>query len=131
MIDIRGIPELQSKLNKLDDKVQKTIVKDALKKANQDIVMPEVIFNMPSETGAMVAGVKIVTGGGKSVIRSKVVSTVLNEKGEGYTGFDELGTKYQGDGLEFMRKAIHDNESSILENVEGSLSQGILQAATR
>ncbi len=124
IVDIRGLPELQGKLNKLQDKVQKTIVKTALTEANKEIVLPAVIFNAPSKSGTLISQLKIISSSSKKAIRSKVVSVAHTEDGEGYSAFQDLGTKHQHD-TEFMRKAIHDNKESILDVITEKIGKDI------
>jgi HK97 gp10 family phage protein len=127
MINIKGIPQLQSKLNRLNEKVQKQIVKDALKSANNDIVLPAAIFNAPVETGALVAGLKVVAKNGRGKIGSAISSA--DYKGDEYYGaFSEFGTEHEK-AKPWLRPALYDNQAEVFEEVGKDIGKGIEDAA--
>ena len=91
MIYLTGMPDLQRKLNRLDEKIQKSIVKDALKETNLEIVLPAVEAKVPVLTGALKEGLKVKALNG----RGKIGSAVFDEgyKGDQFYGsFQELGS---------------------------------------
>jgi HK97 gp10 family phage protein len=126
MINIKGLPDLQRKLNNLDQKVQKTIVKDALRQTNIEIVLPAVEALVPVDTGALKAGLKVKAKNGRGTIGSAVFDE--GYKGDQFYGsFQELGTKHQK-AKPYLRPAIDQNQAKIFASIAEKIKHGIEEA---
>lgn len=126
MIYLTGMDELQRKLNRLDEKIQKSIVKDALRETNLEIVLPAVEAKVPVLTGALKEGLKVKALNG----RGKIGSAVFDEgyKGDQFYGsFQELGSKHQA-AKPYLRPALDENEERILQSIREKIANGIDEA---
>lgn len=129
MINIKGLGDLQRKLDRLNEKTQKTIVKDALRETNEEIVLPAVEARVPVDSGALKEGLKVKAKNS----RGKIGSAVFDEgyKGDQFYGsFQELGTRHQP-ARPYIRPAIDENADRILDSVEKKIGKAILDEATK
>jgi HK97 gp10 family phage protein len=117
MIDIR---------DRLDQAVQKTIVKTALQETNEEIVLPDILRRAPIDTGQLKDLLKVTAKSG----RGKLGSAIMDNPYKGdefYASFNELGTKHQP-ARSFMRPAIDENEAAILNSIGTKIAKGIAEA---
>lgn len=130
-VKITGLREVQRKLNALPDKVQKKVVRAALRRATV-ILQKAVKADAPvGDTGQLRKAVKITTSFRKGVISAKVTIGKKNFVGDTYyAAIVEFGSKYQ-EGQHFMERAFDANKQNVAEQAAVEIKDGILKEASK
>lgn len=134
-ISMVGDKELTKQLKKLDFKLQKKIVRQSISKAMLP-VRNAAIANAPVDSGKLKASIKRKNKTKRGVSRSSIVTGTRSELGIKTKGYYPAAIEYgykkkNGEHVpakSFMRKAISDNQTSVLNNVGKFIGNGIKKA---
>lgn len=124
---VTGVKELEHALRQLELKLQNKLARQAIRKAAKEIVLPQVLRDVPVATGQLrsqfaVRALKRAKGKVGAVVGSK------SAKGDQFYGsFLEFGTKVrrhksgkstgrvEPNSHAYLRKALYDNQTRIRE----------------
>lgn len=121
-VGILGTEEIQAALNNLDVKIGKTIVKEALKDALNEILLPAVIGKAPIKTGALTISFFIEPRTGRNKVGFKITSV------EKYAFAVEVGHtvgKTVIPAQPYMRTAADENQEEMFSMIENLIGLGI------
>lgn len=121
---VEGAKQIADALQALPDKVQRTIMRDALRDG-AEIVLAEARFNAPVKTGALAAGLNIrvsTSGDGGGVAK------ISSGSSEYYGNMQEFGTKKMKP-HPFLARALQDTQGEAVEQITATLKEGIEEQA--
>ena len=123
-ITVSGMEDLNRQLNKLPEDLQKSGMRVVLHNANEKVLFPVVLANVPVDEGSLLEGLTIKD----SVKRGRVSSAVVDNPVEGdeefHGAFVELGTEKESQ-HSFLRKSLDENEDRIIAVIEEELQKFI------
>lgn len=136
-VSIVGIPELQANLKSLPDRIQKKVLRPALREAGNTI-LKRVKQQVPRKSGALAKSLKLRTvkqkRGTKNVVFQVITGAALFTGKTYYGGFLELGTaKIQARHFiaqAFQTSASSANAAAVLRLKEGIEREGALGASS-
>lgn len=128
-IEMLGMPELQKKLSTLLPRVQKKVVRSALREAIQPVAA-QAQRTAPVQSGLLQLAIKVMSRKFKD--RNKFGIQVSTGGLSGaeifYAAFNELGTRHQP-ARPFMRPALKDNEGAAKTILAKEIGDGIEREA--
>jgi len=122
-----GFPELERKLKELAPKVQKKVVRSAMRRVAKDIVLPAARSGAPVRSGVLKASlaVKAMKARKRAVFGVQVQTREGWFKGEAYYGaFVELGTRTMK-AKPYLRPALNENRGRITSELGSEIGAGI------